>query len=293
MEKNLNKRTYPSLLTKGLKFIKDFLDYWIDDYLGNEKRYLHINSAMPVLQFTMNDGHNYWEHKRSVFLNTDDAFLSSQIYEDYYHHEETNDISNEDSDDKKDHHEETNDISNEDSDDKKDDGTVTDSEEDVVDVSEGSDNDMFSVSDHNDTEMTSTPKKAIEKSLSATHSDKVENLPQPSESNERESLIIATDSKPTELSVRTNQEVNLPQPSESNKRESLSIVTDSIHKETSVRTNQEINLSQPSASNVREPLSIATDGITNEPCVRTNQEVNLSQPSASKKRESLSIATDR
>jgi hypothetical protein len=293
VEKNLNKRTYPSLLTKGLKFIKDFLDYWIDDYVGNEKRYLHINSAMPVLQFTMNDGHNYWEHKRSVFLNTDDAFLSSQIYKDYYHHEETNDISNEDSDDKKDHHEETNDISNEDSDDKKDDGTVTDSEEDVVDVSEGSDNDMFSVSDHNDTEMTSTPKKAIENSLSATHSDKVENLPQPSESNERESLIIATDSKPTELSVRTNQEVNLPQPSESNKRESLSIVTDSIHKETSVRTNQEVNLSQPSASNVREPLSIATDSIPNKPCVRTNQEVNLSQPSASKKRESLSIATDR
>ena len=204
MEQNVKKRTYPTLLRKGLKFVMDFLDFWIDDYLVNIKGYLNINSAIPYLQMTMNDGENYHEHNRSTLLNNEDAFISSDIYFDYYQNDTMND----------------------------------DRKDEVLDYSgEGDNNDLISVSgNENDgnvrkarEEDEKTSSKKVEPSATIATVQKVSSSS--SVPKESESLSIERDSQSEEPSLTSARVQQVPSPSMPKESESLSIATDSNREE--------------------------------------------------------------
>ena len=265
MEQNVKKRTYPTLLRKGLKFVMDFLDVWIDDYLVNISGYININSAIPYLQMTMNDGENYHEHNRSTLLNNEDAFISSDIYIDYYQNDTMND----------------------------------DRKDEVLDCSGESDNnDLISVSgNENDgnvrkarEEDEKTSFKKVEPSATIATVQKVSSSS--SVPKESESLSIARDSQSEEPSLTSARVQQVPSPSMPKESESLSIATDSQSEEPSLTSARVQQVPSPSMPKERESLFIERDSKSEEPSLTSARVQEVSSPSAPEGSKSLFIARD-
>ena len=243
----------------------DFLDVWIDDYLVNISGYININSAIPYLQMTMNDGENYHEHNRSTLLNNEDAFISSDIYIDYYQNDTMND----------------------------------DRKDEVLDCSGESDNnDLISVSgNENDgnvrkarEEDEKTSFKKVEPSATIATVQKVSSSS--SVPKESESLSIATDSQSEEPSLTSARVQQVPSPSMPKERESLFIERDSKSEEPSLTSARVQQVSSPSAPEGSKSLSIARDSKAEDHSANSAILEKVPLQTMPKESKSLFIATD-